>query len=265
MAKLNNGLPIIGSFGEFSIYKMKGVTNLVVRKKGGASREKIKRSPNFALTRRYNSEWAGCSKAGKNIRLAMNPLLRLADYNISGVLNGLCKTIQKADTIGRLGERSVWLSKYCHSLEGFNLNRGRSFDSIIRQPIGSVLSREELRASLQLPALIPGLNFYVPDPFPVFRIIAVLGVLPDMVYTPFGYMPANKETKLWHDSLDTGWSPSSSSFPEQTLSLQLPMDIGLDRHSSLVVSIGIEFGMPLTVDVATPIKGTGAAKILALV
>jgi hypothetical protein len=265
MAKLDGNLSFIGSLGNLSVYKMKGVVKPVMRTKGGASKEKIKKSPVFKMTRRLNSEWSGCSKAGKNIRLALSPLKHLADYNISGTLTGLAKTIQKSDTTGRLGERSILISRYCHSLEGFSLNTKTGFDGVIRQPVTTTVSREELSATLLLPDLIPGLNFYIPGRLPLFRIIAVLGVVPDMVWTPLVYQPANMETRLYHVSAATVWASTATRFPGQSLELNLPKDAGLDGNSSLMLSAGVEFGMPVSDTVVNPIRNAGCARIFALV
>jgi hypothetical protein len=44
----------------------------------------------------------------------------------------------------------------------------------------------------------------------------------------------------------------------------LPKDVGLDGSSSLMLSVGIEFGMPITERRVSIIKNAGCAKILAM-
>ena len=264
MAKLDGGIPFRGGIGGETAYKMKGVKGIILRSKGGASKEKIKTDSCFERTRENNSEWGGCSKAGKQIRKAMAELKLLADYNISAELNKIAKMIQLLDPEGNRGERSILLSKHCHSLEGFNLNRNVIFDGVVRRPLSSSISREALSAILELPEMNPGLDFYIPGRLPLFSITAVLGVVPDMVHTPFGYRPAKPETRFTTVSESTEWASTAISFPAQSLQLSLPKDLGLDDSSSLMLSVGISFGMPITNSIVDIIKNTGCAKILKL-
>jgi len=264
MAKLNNDMSFDGGFGNLSVYRMKGVDRQIVRTKGGATREKIKKSPAFVKTREQNSEFGGCSKAATNIRIALSSLQHLADYGIAGSLTGLATSIQKLDVNGIPGQRSISISKYCHSLEGFNLNKKLTFDGVVRQPLSCTLSRDMLNAIVQLPNLIPGINFYIPGAYPLFRIIAEVGVVPDMVYTLLGYQPANINTNLYHTSVATDWASTAVAFPTQTLELTLNNNVNLDETSSLMLSAGIEFGMPVTDSLVVPIKNVGCAKILLL-
>ena len=73
---------------------MKGSDKIILRTKGGASKEKIKKGKEFATTRRLNSEFGGRAVASKYIMRSLFPLKALADYNIAGPLNALIKPIQ---------------------------------------------------------------------------------------------------------------------------------------------------------------------------
>ena len=64
---------------------------IIVRKKGGASKKRIKKDPEFFQTRLLNSEFGGRSAASKRIMKVLLPLKPLADYNIAGPLNALLR------------------------------------------------------------------------------------------------------------------------------------------------------------------------------
>src|SRR5687767_13932272 len=130
MAKLDRGIEFVGSLGDFSAFRMRGVEGIVVRRKGGASKETIKTSKSFEKLRRNMSEFGGRSTAAKWICQMMHPLKALADYNINGPLNALMKAIQEADTESDIGKRKVLLTTDPRVLEGFSLNRQTIFDSI---------------------------------------------------------------------------------------------------------------------------------------
>ena len=145
----------------------------------------------------------------------MAELKLLADYNISAELNKIAKMIQLLDPEGKRGERSILLSKHCHSLEGFNLNRNVIFDGVVRRPLSSSISREALSAILELPEMNPGLDFYIPGRLPLFSITAVLGVVPDMVHTPFDTaLPNRKPGLLRFQNQLNGLLPLSASLPK---------------------------------------------------
>ncbi len=162
MARLNNDLTFSGSLGNLSAYKMKGVEKVVIRTKGGASKHKIKTAASFKPVRALNAEWGGCAKAGARIRLAFEPVKHLAGSHVSGSLNALTKEIQKRDTNGKAGTRSILFSKYCHVLEGFNLNQDNIFNSIVKSPLTCTLSRKDVKATVEIPELILAINLYNP-------------------------------------------------------------------------------------------------------
>jgi hypothetical protein len=64
MAELK-GIPFIGSLGTLSAYKRKDSDKIILRGKGGPSKEQIKNGAQFELTRHNISEFGGRSKAAK--------------------------------------------------------------------------------------------------------------------------------------------------------------------------------------------------------
>jgi hypothetical protein len=244
-----------------SAYTMQGHEGVILRKKGGASKEKIKTGRNFALTRLNNAEFGGSSKAGKAIRDAIWMVKHLANYNFSGHLNALAKTILKKDTEADWGERAIRFSQHHGMLEGFTLNRQLLFNSVVRHPLSCTLSRDEGKASLLLPALVPGINFYTPPGQHLYRFIFTLGVIPDMICTPDGYKP---QVPQYHATyLITEWHTVTELTTQQNFELALENFTGLDASNSLILAAGIEFGFPLTNDIIQSVKYAGTATIFA--
>ncbi len=58
-----------GSMGVISAYRMRGYDKIIMRGKGGASKRKIKTSPDFETTRNLNSEWKAVTRASAEIRI----------------------------------------------------------------------------------------------------------------------------------------------------------------------------------------------------
>jgi len=263
MPKLTGNLQFTGSMNNMSAYKMRGSDKLILRMKGGPSKEQIKSSPNFVNTRSNNAEFGGCSKAGTSIRRAIIFVKHLGDTTIGGQLNALARIILKLDKVNHWGQRSILFSQNHQLLDGFNLNRQLLFNSIMRHPVSSTIFRNTGTANLVIPGLLPGINFFTPPQYQLCRFIISLGVIPDMVFTEaFGYGPANKD-KYQAQKLYTEWFAVKESSEEQSFDIQLDDFTGLADSSSLVLAIGIEFGYAVSNSIIKGIKYAGSAVILA--
>lgn len=78
------------------------------------------------------------------------------------------------------------------------------------------------------------------------------------------YKPVNTSIKLTSASFYTDWFHVSAICNEQTLQIQIQEETGISDNDSFILSIGIEFGIPLTSSLIQSVNYAGAAKILAL-
>jgi hypothetical protein len=260
MAKLDGTIQFTGSLQNLSFYKMRGSDKIIVRKKGGPSRKQVKHSPNFENTRHNNSEFGGRALAAATIKSFLYPLLFLADYNIVGPLNALLCAIQKMDTENTRGKRHVLLTKQPRLLEGFYLNRRYLLETIVRTPVACSLQGEQV--SIDLPALIPGINFMPPGNYPYYRFIVTGGLVPDVYYTDYGYRPTY-ERKPYSGYIESEWLTVNAPSPALTLTLNgMPEEKPID--GSIMIGLGIAFGQ-IQGDTIMPEKYVGAAKVLMVV
>jgi hypothetical protein len=191
MARLTSDILFTGSLGSISAYKMRGSDQIILRRKGGPNPHHIKTSPSFELVRRNNTEFSGRAAASRWIMNMLWPQKALADYNIAGPLNALVKPIQELDTQSAFGQRHVRLSENKDLLQGFSLNRKNSFDSVIRNAVPYTLSRATGTATVEVPELLPGVNFFPRKDAPFYSIQLVLGVVPDLFYRDGKYLPSS--------------------------------------------------------------------------
>lgn len=255
MAIMKNPLQFTGSLGHLSAYTVQGSDKVILRTKGGASKKKIKTSPKFARTRENNSEFGRCAKVASSIRAAIWPVKHMADYNFTPPLIALAKHVQGMDKKNARGKREVAFSQHRYLLEGFNLNRRNPFDSVVRHPLSCNLNRAAATAAIQLPHLVPGVNFRIPWQWPVFRFVAALGIMDDhgrQGNTSTGYAVL----------MQTEWHPVLQPFPSQILELEFS-HAALLKSSTFLLSIGIETGMPMSNTIINPARYGGCAKILA--
>jgi hypothetical protein len=257
MAQLIGNIQFTGSLQDISAYKMRGSDKIILRKKGGPTKKQIKDSPRFDLTRRNNKEFGGRAKAAQHIKHILHPLLFLADYNITGPLNALLQPIQKMDTSSEWGTRNILLTKNPRLLEGFTLNRRYYFESIVRTPVSCTIQKEEV--IVDLPALLPEINFMVPGNYSWYQFIAVAGLVPDLYYTEDGYRPKGNG-HYFPDYATSDWLPVNTPTPAGKLIVK-----GLPPQKpdtcSMLVALGIAFGTMQGQEIQ-PVKYIGAAKVI---
>jgi hypothetical protein len=262
MAKLKGSIQFTGSIGDITAYLRNG--EIIIRKKQGVDRRRVKYGPEYERTREGNKEFGGRSTTARMIMRSLHVIKPMADYKIHSALNGLLTPIQKMDTESARGKRNVFLTKNPRLLEGFTLNQGTHFDSIVRTPVVCSLSRETLSATINIPELVPGINFVARQKHSMFQIVVQLGLVPDMMHTPNGYKPVD-ETATGSVYAMTEWQPIRGGADATTLSLALA---GLPPQSaafSLMLSIGISFGEAYTNTMVKQTKHAGAAKVLGVV
>ncbi len=264
MAQALPGFAFIGSLGHLSAYKMRGSDKIILRSKGGASKQKIKTSPSFDLTRKINAEFGGRSVAAKWLIRMLWPQKALADYNIIGPLNALIKPIQALDTESEFGRRHVLFTRHPGLLGGFSLNKQIPFDSIIKNPVVFSIDKDSISARVTIPGLMPGINFYVPGKYPMYSFVVALGIVPDLMYTTSGYKPASGFETIYPFVKETEWYPVMNGSAAAAIELNFP-SAPPDASFSLLLSIGIRFGTMSSASTVQQIKHAGAARILAMV
>jgi hypothetical protein len=267
MPFLEGPFAFTGKLDMFSAYRMRGVDKIVVRRKGGPSREKVKTSPSFENTRRTMSEFGGCSRHGSYVRMAMLQLRRLSDYNFGSDINSIMRQVQLRDGTSEWGRRSITLSEHTRLLEGFStMYKAPSFDSIVRTPVYYTMDRANRSARIEIPELMRDINYFPQNNHAMFRLTATLGIVPDVAFDV-----ASKEylAPKWYDKsyysigISTGWNPSLEGMESTVLELAMNV-LPPDNRWTLMLSIGIEYGAFREGGKIDEVKRFGAAKILAL-
>ncbi len=137
MAKFEGIFEIFGTMKGMTFYKSKD--GLLIRAKGGVSKQRIKNDPAFQRTRENGAEFKHNSQMGQLLRQSVSPLLRLAkDYRVSSRLNGVMSRIKNLDGVSRRGERKVPIGIGTVAgkalLKGFDFNQNAAFRTLFRTP-----------------------------------------------------------------------------------------------------------------------------------
>lgn len=140
MARQKGILKVEGALGDLSFYS--SVYGDIVRRKGGASREKIRRSPAFKNLRRHQAEFAGCAAAGKLLRQGWGIFTRQSkDHTLVWRVTKVMNQVKDKDSTSERGKRSV--KKGLGYLEGRALLNG--FDLNSKTPL-----KETLKAGVNI-------------------------------------------------------------------------------------------------------------------
>jgi hypothetical protein len=265
MAILKSPFPLIGKFDNLVAYHLSGVDGIVVRRKGGVSGHVVKTAPQYETARKNGSEFGGRSNASGWIMRMMHPVKELADGKIGGVLNAFLIPVQELDTESEFGKRHVMLTRNRDLLQGFSLNKESPFSSVVRPIPPYSISRDELSATVRVPELIPQINFFPSMAAPLFSIVAVLGVVPDVFYSSTGYQPSHSEYgHLAPVMSESPWHPCTERSAPFELSLQFT-STPPDEHFSLVLSVGIRYGSPSVRNIVKRKEKSGCGMIITAV
>ena len=266
MAISKSVMQLTGSMANVSMYKLHGSEQVVVRMKGGSNKNQIKTKPQFEKVRQNNSEWAGCARMGRNIRLSFQVMNRLEDYAVTGALNGICKQIQKLDTENEPGRRAILLSKHKEMLSGFPFSSKQVLESVLRVPVETTLDRVTGVAVIDIPVLDTGTYLYNFRNLPYYRIIANLGGVCDIMMTEDGKKYASPYDGYCDKKLgvyESEWLPAAGVNPAMHITLQYPLEENpIPDEVTLLLSIGIEFGKVGAANIPTGVKYAGSGKIV---
>lgn len=274
MARVKNFDQLTGTIGKLSFYTRKGSSEVFVRRKGGASKQKIKTDPAFANLRKANKEFGGCSKMSKQIRMAFYGLEHVADYNLAPALSKLANELLKTDTVNPKGNREIVLSKYPYVLAGFDFSRTTRFNSLLRVPISFSIEREKQIANLRIPAFACSFGLNSRNTYSYFRLTAALGIVTDMHLNPNNntYEPVHDKLGQGYQTRSTEWFSTQGSVSNQEISLSLISEsvtqsdalttANFTHADTMVLTLILEFGAPDAFGSIMQVRGVGGGAIL---
>ena len=266
MAIVKGAFQLTGSIRGVSFYTVRGSDKVIMRTKGGASKEKIKSSPKFEGLHKQQKEWSGCAKFGSITRYAFGGLHRLADYNLTPVLNGMGKNLMKLDTASETGRRSLKLTSYPQALEGFNFNRNYPLNTVLRVSPVATLNRGKLEASVSIPRINTDIDLLNIQRLPFFRLIVAIGTVSDLQYNEQAndYEPMAPALHGVSETLTGVWQSTQTIVAEQTMTVALTeQEVNeLTDRVTVLVSMAVEFGNVGFTGEPVEVKYAGCGKVL---
>jgi hypothetical protein len=263
MAKLHTPFNLSGPLSGLIVYQRKDLDGTFARTRSTISKERLRTDPAFANTMRQATEGGGRSRAAWWLRRVLQPLGAVRDHNWQGALTGALKPLQERDTESVYGRRNLLFSQHGHLLEGYGLSRRTPWDILVRTPLVCSLDKTVQTAWVELPDLLPGATFFPHSEPPYFRVVASLGVVPDLWHTAHGYTPKDTPGRHLPTVVYTPWLATKSGAAATTLELQLPYTIEFPSYA-LVLALALSFGSPGESGAIQPINYSGSGRIIAV-
>jgi len=266
MAIIKGTLRLQGRLENVTYYTRRGSDQVIARTVSGPTKEKLATDPSYEVFRNHQNEWKGCTKFGSLTRYAFGKLHRLADYNLTPVLNKTGKELMKLEPEVDLGHRQIRLSRYKQVMEGFNFNRVNPFNTVLRVCVAGNIDRDNLLGTVTVPRINAKNDLVNNQKLPYFRLIIVIGTLSDMYFDEDHneYVPVVVDLHGANRVLNSPWYPYSSIVPEQILTVQMTekQQTMLTDDITVLLSMAVEFGNVGILGDTEAVKYAGCGKVL---
>jgi hypothetical protein len=244
MARQKGIMKYVGTIGDVRHFKIKGQSGYFAGMIGGPTDTQVKTAPEFERTRENMSEFAGCAKAGKSVRVALSEVLNgMTDPQVTGRLTSIMKKINLEDGTEARGVRKVEISTQRTYLYGFGFDKNVSFPSVVYVPYSLTSSVDRLTSTLTTLAVNPTNSINAPLGATHFRFINAIGVVSDFAFNDSTgtYEPTNPDLNELSSSTYGAYTPLNAAYAGETIEAALPAGTVMTSDISVLNCIGIEF------------------------
>lgn len=205
---------------------------------------KVKKGSNYALTRKNNDEFTGSAVSAHRLRMCMGERIRqFADRSLSNRLMSVTRNVISQGP-GRAGQRSFEVAAHVAQFKHLEANRTEPLNGRFQAPFSLTVNSDRNTVTLDIPGFDVDNFLYRPQGATDFRLLLVVGVLSNFVYTG-----GNLVYTPLHEDLDgLGSTVVSAALPAENTTVgnvQLVASVPglpvLPATAGLVVSVGIEF------------------------
>lgn len=171
MARVESILPLRGTIGNITFYKLRG--KQYAKRKSSIDPQRIAKDPVFLKTRQTMAEFGRAGKAGRLLRkAAMGSLGLPPDFYITSRLTKLMMQVIATDPVNEPGMRTVSDGKVA-MLKQFSFNQSRSLRSLFRVHTVAAIDQVSGMMSVSVPAFLPYEAVKGPAGASHFRIVAL--------------------------------------------------------------------------------------------
>lgn len=267
MARVNGIFNITATLQNVSFYTIKGSDKVYMRTKGGPTKRRVKKGPEFEKLRKHQVEWKGCIRFSQMLCSRLHSIYKMRDFNVAPQINGMAKGLMKLDKQHEIGARTILLSQSKETLEGLNFNRRFPFNQVFRTAFSMDIDKERGSMKVDMSRIVTKNDLYNVQKLPYFRLVFNVMCCTDVEIndkesTPYSLTMDND---FWHNGeLITGWLLCNTVVAEQTFEVTINpnMPAELMYKATFIGSIGIEFGTSGNNGEIEPVEHACCSKIV---
>jgi hypothetical protein len=243
MSKQTGLFRMTGKIGGVIFYQSNGVD--LARVANGPTKERIGKDPNFARTRENNSEFGGCARVVKAIRLAVGER-KTGKGDVSRTIQRLMPIVKRINLSGSggRGRRSIEVVNHGTLLEDFDFNEREPFASVFNAPYTIVTAADRNKATISVPAFLPSSCVAAPAGATHFELFSVLCTVSNYAYDAgaLSYAPVEPTLNMLSGSDHSAVTELSVTTPVTfTLNPQLADAPTMTADVAAVLLLGVQF------------------------
>lgn len=227
----------------YRAYKIKGIEQTIIAKKGGPSAEEVKTKPTYEELRNNQKEFGVASMMAKVLRNSLSDgMSEICETYVSGRLTAQFRNLAKYEE-GKTGTRPLYLSKYGHHLNGFEFNTTAPYEQIFGAKYYIKGGSSRGHVILHFPAFVPDKTFRKPDEATNFKISARLVALSDYRYDDAEkiYMAINEDLNGKYGAYQSAMLPILK-IPTEPTTAHLSIDHNnIPEETALFLVMAISF------------------------
>lgn len=209
----------------YRTYKIKGLDQTIVARKGGPSSEQIKNDKSYTELRNNQKEFGIASMMAKALRSSLSPgMSAICETYVSGRLTAQFRNLAKQEE-GLTGRRPLYPSKHGHLLSGFDFNTTAPYEEVFGAKYFIKPGSRRGQVILHFPAFIPDKTFRKPEEATNFKINARLVAISDYHFSADEnkYVPLDKVCHGMYGSYESSMLPLLK-IPMEPMTAQVSME-----------------------------------------
>ncbi len=228
----------------YRVYKIKGVENPIIAKKGGPTADQIKNKASYAELRKNQKEFGVASMMAKVLRNSLTEeMSELCETYVSGKLTAQFRNLAKHEP-GKTGTRPLYLSKHGHNLTGFEFNSNHPYEQTFDAKYHIQKGSHRGHIILHFPSFVPERAFEAPKEATNFKITASLIVLSDYEYSNelSSYFPQHEEAHGKYGSYESQMLPMLK-MPTEPITAQISANEGrpVPENTGIFLVMAVRF------------------------
>lgn len=228
----------------FRVYRLKGLEENIIARKGGPSYQQVKNSPSYQELRKNQREFGVASMMAKEVRQSLPAILNeICESYVSGKLTArFRKLAQKVK--GDIGSRPLLVSSNGKVLKGFEFNSRYPFRKVFQANFLLKPSSTRGHFIFHFPSYVPELKINSPKGSTHYKLFSHLIAISDFECQDpdYQYKAMDPENLGRSSTLKIDMQPLCR-IPLEPLTTYISIASGKDisRNSGLILLVGIQF------------------------